>query len=91
MKRVALGLSGGVDSAVSAMLLLEQGFEVTGATMSFWDGRPVEPDWPHHGCFGPHEADNIAGADAVVGSSQRFGATFMFFSTTIAIMASGLC
>ncbi len=65
MKRVALGLSGGVDSAVSAMLLLEQGFEVTGATMSFWDGRPVEPDWPHHGCFGPHESANLAAAERI--------------------------
>lgn len=33
MKKVLLGMSGGVDSSVSAIMLQKQGFEVVGATM----------------------------------------------------------
>ena len=37
-KRVVLGLSGGVDSAVTARLLLEQGYEVTGIYLDIGAG-----------------------------------------------------
>src|SRR5680860_498785 len=36
-KKVLLGMSGGIDSSVSAMLLQEQGFEVVGITFLFAD------------------------------------------------------
>ena len=38
-KRILLGMSGGVDSSVSAILLKEQGYEVIGITMKLWEGE----------------------------------------------------
>ncbi len=37
MNKVLLGMSGGVDSSVAAILLQEAGYEVVGAMMKLWD------------------------------------------------------
>ena len=41
-KRVLLGMSGGTDSSVAAMLLQEVGYEVTGVTFRFYDSEGFE-------------------------------------------------
>ena len=60
--KIAVGLSGGVDSAVTAALLKSQGHAVVGVTMKIWRGgryRGGEKD----ACFGPGEAGDIARAE----------------------------
>lgn len=67
MKRVALGMSGGIDSTMSALMLMEQGYEVIGLTMSIWDENIDIGEATKSGCFGPGEADDLMAAkDACV-------------------------
>jgi len=62
--RIAVGLSGGVDSSVAAAVLQASEHEVIGVTMKLWrEGR--YKGGSRDACFGPGEAEDIARAEAL--------------------------
>ncbi|MBI5240479.1 MAG: tRNA 2-thiouridine(34) synthase MnmA [Elusimicrobia bacterium] len=69
-KTVAVGLSGGVDSALAARCLLEDGSAVVGLTMQTWDGSQPIPDRGRSGCYGPGEARDLEAAREI---ARRLG------------------
>jgi tRNA-uridine 2-sulfurtransferase len=66
MARVLAALSGGVDSAVAAALLVEAGHEVTGVHLKLAD-LPDAQQVPGHGCCGLDDAQDARRTAQVLG------------------------
>lgn len=63
--KVAVGMSGGVDSSLAAALLKLDGHEVVGITMEVFSGSHGVPAGAVHSCFGPSEPEEVATAQQV--------------------------
>lgn len=59
---IAVAMSGGVDSAVAAALLVEQGLPVVGITLRIWPSlRPVDPLERFDSCCSPGAVEDARG------------------------------
>lgn len=66
MARVLVAMSGGVDSAVAAELLVSQGHDVTGVHLRLAD-VPLDEQVPGHGCCGLDDAQDARRTAQVLG------------------------
>ena len=77
---VLLGMSGGVDSSVAALLLTEQGYDVKGVTLQVWEpedeNTPVTKKWEERGCckvgLARHVAQRLGIPHEVVDTRETF-------------------
>ena len=86
--KILVGMSGGVDSSVTALMLKEQGHEVIGATMAIWGNTGVHKriqakidalpnkKGTHGACYGPDEKEDIEEARKI---AESIGIPFYVF------------
>lgn len=76
--KILVGLSGGVDSSVAALLLKQQGHKVIGATMSIWGKDGMAAKSGHkNACYGPDEKEDIEQARAI---AEQIGIPYHVFN-----------
>lgn len=68
MRRVLVGMSGGVDSSVAVHMLKEQGYEPVGATLQIWPCW--RDDFPPKGCCSAEAIDDARRVAARLGVSH---------------------
>jgi tRNA-uridine 2-sulfurtransferase len=73
---IAVGISGGVDSSVTAYLLQQAGHRVTGVMMSIRDRNTPGEELKKDSCFGPDEKEKIREAEKFC---QQIGIPFYVF------------
>jgi len=67
VSRIAVAMSGGVDSSVAALLLRDRGDDAVGLTMQLVDRRGDEPDRGGGRCCGPRDLQDARAAAALLG------------------------
>lgn len=75
-KKVLVGMSGGVDSSAAALLLLENGYDVTGCTLKLFNSSDLGDDYPEGKCC---SLDDVSDAKSVC---RKIGIDHLVFNFT---------
>ena len=68
--KIAVGLSGGVDSSVAAALLKDAGCNVIGITMQIYDDADAKHTLAGNACYGPDEKEDLEAAAQICDKLQ---------------------